>query len=293
MSKQKQKQNSIDLLKKHNKIIGKFFKTNYIMLFWFLFEQILFGISFILFVLNLFIKDVEWISYSIISICLFLLLKFTYTNWFAKNKFFRCIDVFEYDVKLESHKFKAKRAMEFTPIWFWIYIIGANFITVIFINYELKGFLEEHKILEAISMSMLNVLLVPSFLNSFQKLTEKNDGVDSNYLNVIKNQYFSNESLFEEAKFSEHCLNAVFSKNDLTSKNGIFVFTNKKDLNQKEVEKLQKLNENILEDYKKIWANYYDLLESSSSLEFSKRKVKNLFWLERIYDHIFLDFFNI
>ncbi|WP_338984316.1 hypothetical protein [Spiroplasma endosymbiont of Diplazon laetatorius] len=297
MKRNKNKQNSLELLKKHHKIINKFFKTNYFGFSIFLIDQIIYAITLILFVLNLVLKskNIEQpeIGFSIVGGSIYLLLKFTYTNWFAKNKFFQSIDVFEYTVKLDNHKFKAQRSIEFTPIWFWIYIITANFITVVFVNYELNNVLSETPVLNAVLESMLNVLLLPSFLNSFQKLAASNKDVESNYNNVIKDQYFSNESLFDDAKFAQHCLNVSFDKNNITSKNGLFIFTNKKDLKDKEILELQKVNDKILEDYKKIWANYYELLETSSTLEFSKRKAKDLFWLERIYDHIFLDFFNI
>ncbi|QIA75857.1 hypothetical protein [Spiroplasma citri] len=59
---------------------------------------------------------------------------------------------------------------------------------------------------------MLNVMLIPSFLNSFQKLTQSDKQVESNYNNLIKNQYFSNESLFKDAKFVENYLNVEFKK---------------------------------------------------------------------------------
>ncbi|AUB31671.1 hypothetical protein [Spiroplasma floricola] len=292
--KNQNKQNSGSLLKKHNKIISTFFKTNYFVLTMFLIDQIIFGATFILFILNLVLKNqINSISYIIIGGSIYLLLKFTYTNWFAKNKFFRCIDVFDYTIKLQNHKFRAKRAIEFIPIWFWIYIICVNFTTVIFINYELNSSLSNTPVMNALVTSMLNVLLIPSFLNSFQKLAQSNVEIESNYKNLIKTQYFSNQSLFEDAKFSDHYLNVSFSKNDLTSKNGLFIFTNKKDLSDSEISQIKKVNEKILEVYKKNWENYYDLLEESSMLEFSKGKVRNLFWIERIYDHIFLDFFNI
>ncbi|QHX36714.1 hypothetical protein [Spiroplasma sp. BIUS-1] len=293
-NKKQNKNDSIDLLKKQNKIINKFFKTNRFGLATFIFDQVVFATAFILFILNLVLKiSSPEVSYSILALSAYLLFKFTYINWFAKNKFFQCITIFDYSVKLSNQKFRAKRSIEFTPIWFWVYIIGSNFITVIFINYELSSFLSEKPVMSAIGDAMLNAMLLPSFLNSFQKLAKSDKQVESNYTNLVKDQYFSNESLFKDAKLSDNNLNAVFSKNDLVSKNGLFIFTNKKDLTEKETTEIKKINEKILATYTEIWANYYDLLETSASIEFSKSKAKKLFWLERIYDHIFLDFFNI
>ncbi|ALD66457.1 hypothetical protein [Spiroplasma cantharicola] len=286
--------NSINLLKKHNKIIRKFFKTNLMSLFAFIFDQTIFSITLVLFITNLFIKESnDIVSYLIVGGSIYLLLKFTYINWFSKSKFFQLICIFDYNLKLENHKFKAQRSLEFTPIWFWIYIIFSNFITVIFINYELSSILSDKPLLTAILESMLNVMLLPSFLNSFQKLTQSNKEVESNYKNLIKTQYFSNESLFKDAKFSENYLNVVFKKNDLVSKNGLFIFSNNKDLTNNEILEIKKINDKILDNYTKIWSNYYELLEESSMLEFSRKKAKNLFWIERVYDHIFLDFLNI
>ncbi|WP_342259188.1 hypothetical protein [Spiroplasma endosymbiont of Dioctria linearis] len=286
--------NSLNLLKKHNKIIRTFFKTNLMSLFAFIFDQTIFSITLILFITNLFIKEqVDALSYSIVGGSIYLLLKFTYINWFSKSKFFQLICLFDYNLKLENHKFKAQRSIEFIPIWFWIYIIFSNFITVIFINYELSSILSDKKLLTAILESMLNVMLLPSFLNSFQKLTQSNNNVDAKYKNLIKTQYFSNESLFKDAKFSENYLNVIFTKNELTSKNGLFIFSNKKDLNNNEILEIKKINDKILENYTAIWGNYYELLEESSMLEFSRKKAKNLFWIERVYDHIFLDFLDI
>ncbi len=286
--------NSLNLLKKHNKIIRGFFKTNLMSLLAFIFDQAIFSITLILFITNLFIKEqVDALSYSIVGGSIYLLLKFTYINWFSKSKFFQLICLFDYNLKLENHKFKAQRSIEFTPIWFWIYIIFSNFITVIFINYELSSILSDKKLLTAILESMLNVMLLPSFLNSFQKLTQSNNNVDAKYKNLIKTQYFSNESLFKDAKFSENYLNVIFKKNELTSKNGLFIFSNKKDLSNNEILEIKKINDKILENYTEIWSNYYELLEESSMLEFSRKKAKNLFWIERVYDHIFLDFLDI
>nr|CAI93829.1 hypothetical protein [Spiroplasma citri] len=139
---------------------------------------------------------------------------------------------------------------------------------------------------------MLNVMLIPSFLNSFQKLTQSDKQVESNY-NLIKNQYFSNESLFKDAKFVENYLNVEFKKNKLTSKKGLFIFINSKDLNEKDVLEIKKINEKILNEYSNLWSNYYELLEQNSVMKFSSKRNKRLFWIERIYDHIFLDFFKL
>ncbi|AHI52799.1 hypothetical protein [Spiroplasma culicicola] len=294
MKKNQNKNNTKNLLKKHNKIIKTFFKTNFLTLLSFLIDQIIFATTLVLFILNLVLKESnDIISFSVVGGSIFLLLKFTYTNWFAKNQYFKAIYIFDYNLKLENHKFKNQRCTSFTPIWFWIYIIAANFTTVVFINFELSNVLSSSPVMAAILESMLNVLLLPSFLNSFQKLAQSNQDVEANYKNLIKTQYFSNESLFEDAKFADHYLNVGFPKNNLVSKNGLFIFTNKKDLTEKEISEIKKVNEKVLDDYKKIWANYYELLEQSSMLEFSKFKSKSLFWIERIYDHIFLDFFNI
>ncbi|WP_151202546.1 hypothetical protein [Spiroplasma phoeniceum] len=140
---------------------------------------------------------------------------------------------------------------------------------------------------------MLNVMLIPSFLNSFQKLTQSDKKVESNYNNLIKNQYFSNESLFKDAKFVENYLNVEFKKNKLTSKKGLFIFINSKDLNEKDVLEIKKINEKILNEYSNLWSNYYELLEQNSVMKFSSKRNKRLFWIERIYDHIFLDFFKL
>ncbi|QED25663.1 hypothetical protein GL982_10615 (plasmid) [Spiroplasma citri] len=140
---------------------------------------------------------------------------------------------------------------------------------------------------------MLNVMLIPSFLNSFQKLTQSDKQVESNYNNLIKNQYFSNESLFKDAKFVENYLNVEFKKNKLTSKKGLFIFINSKDLNEKDVLEIKKINEKILNEYSNLWSNYYELLEQNSVMKFSSKRNKRLFWIERIYDHIFLDFFKL
>ncbi|AGR42172.1 hypothetical protein [Spiroplasma diminutum] len=292
--KSKNSQNTSKLLHKHNKLVKKLFKTNPFALFLFILDQSIFSLTLILFILNFFLKNEQkLISWTVVGTSIYLLLKFTYTNWFAKNKYFQLIFVFDYNLKLEKHNFKAQRCIEFSPIWFWIYIIVVNFTTVIFINYELFELLDTKHLMKAILTSMLNVLLLPSFLNSFQKLTEANKDIEAKYKNLIKSQYFSNESLFDDAKFSDNYLNMTFKKNDLKSKNGLFIFTNKKDLSEKEISEIKETNEKILNVYKEIWSTYYELLEQSFMMEFSSKKAKNLFWIERIYDHIFIDFFDI
>ncbi|AXF97226.1 hypothetical protein SDAV_003029 (plasmid) [Spiroplasma phoeniceum P40] len=285
---------NVSLFKKHNKIVRKYFKNDIPTFIWFIFDQIIFLIISILFILNLFSSLEQNItSYIIICGSFYLLLKFTYTNWTTKNKFFKKIFIFDYKLKLNNQKFRAQRSLEFIPIWFWICIIFYNFIIVVFINYEINNFLNNKIISKALLESMLNVMLIPSFLNSFQKLTQSDKKVESNYNNLIKNQYFSNESLFKDAKFVENYLNVEFKKNKLTSKKGLFIFINSKDLNEKDVLEIKKINEKILNEYSNLWSNYYELLEQNSVMKFSSKRNKRLFWIERIYDHIFLDFFKL
>lgn len=283
---------TVSLLKKHHKVIKKFLKPIYPLLILFIIDQSIFTATVVLFIINLF-YSINIISYIVVGGSMYLLLRFTITNWFQKNKYFKCIDIFDFKLKIDGVKFVARRSVSFAPIKFWVFTILANFITAALIEFESSSILTDQPVLNAVLKTMLNVLLLPSFINSFNKIIESNKEVEANYVNLIKNQYFANETLFKETKFSENYLNLEFNKNNLTSKNGIFILTNKKLFSEQDINEATKVNEKILETYSKLWDSYFELLEQSSRVQFSKKGTKDLFWIERIYDCIFLDFLNI
>ncbi|PPE04559.1 hypothetical protein EELLY_v1c02390 [Entomoplasma ellychniae] len=298
-----EKQKAKDLLFVHKKITNKLLVWSLKLFILFLIDIFLLITVITLFITNMFL-DNNTLVWIIISLSLLILVKFTYMNWFSKNLFYKKIVVFNFKSKVDKHKFQAYREISFTPIWFWIFFVGANFIVAVIINYQIQGILLAYGkgnkwngpgifTFWAISRAMLDMMLLPSFLNAFGKIAEKDKAVESNYVKLIKDQYFSNKSLFEDVEFEENYLNLKFNKNNFSSRNGLFIFVNKDDLTRPDQSRMIEINKEILECYKEIWESYIDLLENRMKAKFNKTTVHTLYWLERIYDKIFLDLFDI
>ncbi|WP_029512198.1 MULTISPECIES: hypothetical protein [Mesoplasma] len=298
-----EKDKRLTLVKTHKKITNLLLQTIPYLLFLFILDVVMLSVITVLFILSTFILDgtaADIVRYILLGVSAFMLAKFTYMNWFSKNLYFKKIIVFKYKSKVDRQKFKAVREISFTPIWFLIFFVASNFYITILVNFEIqqnfvspKDGAENIVLIWAILRTTIDMMLLPSFLNSFNKIADKSKAIDANYVKLIKDQYFSNKSLFEDVEFEDNYLNLKFSKNSLTSKNGLFILINKDDLTRPDQGRMIEINNEILDRYKEIWESYVDLLENRMKAKFNKATVHKLFWLERIYDTIFLDLFEI
>ncbi|ASZ09100.1 hypothetical protein CK556_01860 [Mesoplasma chauliocola] len=289
------------LIKTHKKITNLLLQTIPYLLFLFILDVAMLSVITILFILSSFVINEgtgqNVVRYAMLIISALMLAKFTYMNWFSKNLYFKKIVVFKYKSKVDKQKFRAVREISFTPIWFLIFFVASNFYITILMNFEIQRYFvstNDNKVLIwAILRTTIDMMLLPSFLNSFNKIAANSKAVDANYVKLIKDQYFSNKSLFEDVEFEDNYLNLKFSKNNLTSKNGLFILVNKDDLTRPDQGRMVEINGEILDRYKEIWESYVDLLENRMKAKFNKATVHKLFWLERIYDTVFLDLFEI
>ncbi|ATZ21572.1 hypothetical protein [Mesoplasma tabanidae] len=295
-----EKEKRLTLIKTHKKITNLLLQTIPYLLFLFILDVFMLSVITILFVLSAFVLEetsAAVVRYILLGISAFMLAKFTYMNWFSKNLYFKKIIVFKYKSKVDRQKFKAVREISFTPIWFLIFFVASNFYITILVNFEIQqNFVSNQDnsvLIWAVLRTTIDMMLLPSFLNSFNKIADRSKAIDANYVKLIKDQYFSNKSLFEDVEFEENYLNLKFSKNNITSKNGLFILVNKDDLTRPDQGRMIEINNEILDRYKEIWESYVDLLENRMKAKFNKATVHKLFWLERIYDTIFLDLFEI
>ncbi|QHX36136.1 hypothetical protein STIUS_v1c05820 [Spiroplasma sp. TIUS-1] len=284
------------LIKEQKKYAGGYLKLKPYLFAMFLVDQVVFLIALIFFILEVtMFKDNNqaWLNYSILGSTIYLLLKFTTSNWLSKNWYYKSLVVFKKKTKIDEIDMEIFREVSFLPLSFLLYIISVNFLTAVFINVEINNIFADNIVLSSFIEIAMNMLLLPSFLNTFNKIVGTNSKVDANYVKLLKDQYYSNKTLFEDTEFKNDYLNVYFKKVDLNSKKGIFVFKNSKDLTSTESNNIEKLNGEILLIYKEIWNQYYDLLQLKMKTKFKRSEIHTLYWIERIYDHIFVDFFEI
>ncbi|AKU79709.1 hypothetical protein [Spiroplasma turonicum] len=280
------------LLKDYKKTIKNYIKFLPLNFFVYILDLLVFASLVSIFITNRLV-EIESLSWVIISLCLYTIFRFSFLNWFQKNKYYKKILVYDFQGKVGDGDMVLKREVSYNSISFWVVLIVINLSTAVIVNYEVSTFLTNQKYMLAITNTSLNMLLLPSFLSSFQQIGQIDKSVASNYINLVKDQYFSNKDLFENCEFEDNYLNLKFTKSDLTSKNGLFIFVDKDIFNQADIAELYEINKTILNTYKNIWENYYTFLKKKNEIKVSKVKLQTQYWIERIYDHIFIDFFNV
>ncbi|AHB36490.1 hypothetical protein [Spiroplasma apis] len=262
---------------------------------YFILDQTILLSVLIVFIYNFF-YNISYLSILIFIGAGYLLFKFVLINWFKINTYYKSISVFKIQLHVDRTKVYVQRNIDFSPLTFLFWTVASNFFTAVLVKYEILTFLETSPkltVVKAFTMVSMDMLLVPTFINSFNTMAAGNQSVTSNYIKLIKDQYYSNESLFDDVEFESNYLNLTCVKPNLKSKNGIFVLLSQDDLNNREAKDIKEINNEILKTYSKIWTSYYDLLQSRLKSKFSKSASHKLYWMERIYDHIFLDFFEI
>lgn len=284
-----------NLVKDQMKFINGLMKLKKGAFSYFILDQTILLSVLIVFIYNFF-YNISYLSILIFIGAGYLLFKFVLINWFKINTYYKSISVFKIKLHVDRTKVYVQRNIDFSPLTFLFWTVASNFFTAVLVKYEILTFLETSPkltVVKAFTMVSMDMLLVPTFINSFNTMAAGNQSVTSNYIKLIKDQYYSNESLFEDVEFESNYLNLTCVKPNLKSKNGIFVLLSQDDLNNREAKDIKEINNEILKTYSKIWTSYYDLLQSRLKSKFSKSASHKLYWMERIYDHIFLDFFEI
>jgi len=284
-----------NLVKDQMKFINGLMKLKKGAFSYFILDQTILLSILIVFIYNFF-YNISYLSILIFIGAGYLLFKFVLINWFKINSYYKSISVFKIKLHVDRTKVYVQRNIDFSPLTFLFWTVASNFFTAVLVKYEILTFLETSPkltIVKAFTMVSMDMLLVPTFINSFNTMAAGNQSVTSNYIKLIKDQYYSNESLFDDVEFESNYLNLTCVKPNLKSKNGIFVLLSQDDLNNREAKDIKEINNEILKTYSKIWTSYYDLLQSRLKSKFSKSASHKLYWMERIYDHIFLDFFEI
>lgn len=284
-----------NLVKDQMKFINGLMKLKKGAFSYFILDQTILLSVLIVFIYNFF-YNISYLSILIFIGAGYLLFKFVLINWFKINTYYKSISVFKIKLHVDRTKVYVQRNIDFSPLTFLFWTVASNFFTAVLVKYEILTFLETSPkltIVKAFTMVSMDMLLVPTFINSFNTMAAGNQSVTSNYIKLIKDQYYSNESLFDDVEFESNYLNLTCVKPNLKSKNGIFVLLSQDDLNNREAKDIKEINNEILKTYSKIWTSYYDLLQSRLKSKFSKSASHKLYWMERIYDHIFLDFFEI
>lgn len=284
-----------NLVKDQMKFINGLMKLKKGAFSYFILDQTILLSVLIVFIYNFF-YNISYLSILIFIGAGYLLFKFVLINWFKINTYYKSISVFKIKLHVDRTKVYVQRNIDFSPLTFLFWTVASNFFTAVLVKYEILTFLETSPkltVVKAFTMVSMDMLLVPTFINSFNTMAAGNQSVTSNYIKLIKDQYYSNESLFDDVEFESNYLNLTCVKPNLKSKNGIFVLLSQDDLNNREAKDIKEINNEILKTYSKIWTSYYDLLQSRLKSKFSKSASHKLYWMERIYDHIFLDFFEI
>ncbi|WP_339022554.1 hypothetical protein [Spiroplasma endosymbiont of Crioceris asparagi] len=279
-------------LKEKENIVKKYFKH----IKWLYFIHCLDIILFIL-ILGLFISltafshKEKWVSYTIVTLGVYFLIKFTLSNWLSRSLYYYKIQVFNLVVNFKDAEINLKRNVDITSFWFIAMSILINMLTAFMMQWSTKDLID-NKIWESVVFVLLNLMLLPSFLNSFQELISVEKGVDSRFINLLKNQYFLHKNIFNNAIFDENNINLVFEEINLKSKEGIFI-VKPKNFEKINYEIFNKMNEKILNNYKELWDFYWNVLDL-------KQKTKVKYWhkiklkrIEKILDAIFIDFFEL
>ncbi|AOG60489.1 hypothetical protein SHELI_v1c05380 [Spiroplasma helicoides] len=281
------------LLKEQLKFVNKILVFNPFKFAYFCVDQVLLLLTIGVFIYGLIENKMNWLSYLTLGLTAYLLLKFVIVNWFKINIYYKYIKVYDFKLNVDKNKVKISRTTDHSPLWFLVWTVATTVITAIICQYEVQNLVETKNPLNATLSIVMNMLLIPSFINSFNAISANEQQVSANYIHLVKDQYYSNESLFENTEWGDKHLNLTCSNIGLTSKNGIFVLLNQDDLSTQESRDVNELNSKILETYKKIWSSYYDLLQNRMKEKYSKGVIRKFYWIERIYDTVFLDFFQI
>ncbi|QEH61902.1 hypothetical protein SCHIN_v1c07050 [Spiroplasma chinense] len=279
-------------LKSQKKFISKLLVFNPAKFAYFVLDQLLLLTTLVLFFVEL-KKDQKWMTYTILAGTGYLVFKFVITNWFKINTYYKYVKVFNHSLKVDNNKIKFQRFIDYTPIRYIVWTVASNLATTVLVQYETNFLMDQSNLLKATVTVGMNMLLIPSFINAFNSINQNNVSVSSNYINLVKDQYYSNESLFDNVSFADRQLNLTCENIDLTSKNGIFILLSKDDLTGKESKDVAQVNKDILQRYKEIWAHYYELLQAKANNKKTRIQGNMMLNYERIYDHVFLDFFNL
>ncbi|AHI53869.1 hypothetical protein SSABA_v1c04620 [Spiroplasma sabaudiense Ar-1343] len=274
-------------LKEYKNFLSQYRKINWFNLFFFIFDLIIFILVFAGFLTTICLnelsqKEEKIVSYIVLGLSFYILIKFTVTNFFYSNIYFLKLNIYKKSIEIDSIEIEKNEKIDFVPFWFLVILITINIISTIIINFQADTVFENQPVISACISTMASVLLIPSFSAILNKITEVKKPVVNNYTNLLKQQFVSFKDLFKSCKPGENFEFVYFSDLTLQSKRGIFIIDS-----TKKNKKINDFNHEIIEIYCKIWAKYYDFLMLTKNQNIKSRSAYSL---EREFDKIFINF---
>lgn len=283
-------------IKHYKKYLKKYIKWNLFNLAIFIFDFLLFISIIIFFTITIFVKDLLEINkfifkYFILISSFYTLLKFSINNFFYDNSYFKKIQIYNKEIKIRKTKLKISKDIPFVSLNFLVIFNLMNIIIALILNYQTGTLFSKQEFVKALVLTLTNLLLIPSFVSSLNKIFTVRKSTNNNYKRLIRDQFLANINLFKKYQPINNYEYIQFEDLELKSSKGIFFLTSFQD--SYTINKLIKDNNDILSLYQDIWNNYCQYLIFINSTNLNNfTKYKN-FYITRIFDQIFIDFFNI
>ncbi|WP_368487207.1 hypothetical protein [Spiroplasma sp. DGKH1] len=293
MKKQQDRNVFKKCLKEYHSYLKQYKKVNPLNLSLFIIDCLIFAIIMVGFIFQLANHKTNnplniIFSYVVLTLSFYILIKFTIANFFYTNIYFIKIVVYEKSLLLKNIKIEKKEVINWVPFWFLNLLILINVISTIVINYQAVEIFKDSSIISACISTLANILLIPSFGTILNKITEIRKPILNNYINLIKVQFVGFQDLFKTYQAAENFEYISFENISITSKKGIFVLNNLKS----DAARITKFNESIVEIYHEIWKKYVDFLKVTRHPN-NKRVQKKVYFIERVFDQIFINFLEL
>ncbi|WP_342268664.1 hypothetical protein [Spiroplasma endosymbiont of Aspidapion aeneum] len=244
-------------------------------------------------------KYEKLIGYIMVFICLYFLFKFTISNFFINSSYYKDLIVYNIDYFLDRKHFNKKSIVNWQSISHIIFNLFSNITTALFIyyiiNYNDKVFLNGDNLLYSIIFTVLNMVFLPSVINSIQEIRTRIINLKNLGNLVLKTQYLNNKDLFKNIVIDENQRTIYFDNIDLKSKDGVFIINKKKLISKENYEIISNVNKEIITRYSLLWDMFYKLLDVSQGTKDIKKKYRTHIKLKRAsycFSEIFFNFFE-
>ncbi|WP_425380536.1 hypothetical protein [Spiroplasma endosymbiont of Stenodema calcarata] len=228
------------------------------------------------------------ISYSVLIMSFYILIKFTITNFFYSNIFFIKIVLYKKKIVIENTEIEKNQVINFTPFWFLTFLILINVVSTIVINYQSSSIFKNNLFIAACISTLSSILLIPSFSAILNKITEIKKPVINNYTNLIKAQFMNFKNLFDDYEIVNNFEYISFKDVSLESKKGFFIL----DIIKSKKKDIKDFNNDIINIYDQIWKEYCIFLKDEKNIKSKKLKRKGFFFGKNFWSN-FYQFFRI
>lgn len=284
------------LIRLHKKYLNQYLKWNWFNLAIFIFDFSLFISIIVCFIINTFIQHLSEITkfaikYFILTGSFYTLIKFTITNFFYSDSYFKKIQIYNKEIQINKTKLIMKKNISFVSISFLIVFNLMNIIIAIILNYQTSTLFSEQEFIKALVLALSNLLLIPSFVSSLSKIFKIKESANNNYKKLIRDQFLANIDLFKKCKPVNDYEYIQFNNLELKSLRGIFFLTSYQNNDIKN--NLIKNNKDILFLYEDIWNNYCQYLVLINGINIKSFNKYKTFYITRVFDQIFINFFDV